>query len=319
MPSRPPQTHRRQILKGAAALGLAAALPRWSRLSAADAPAVVTDSKTKTNTKYNVLFIMSDDMRPELDFYGNPLVQSPNLAALAKSGVMFERGYCPFPLCCPSRSATLNGRHVIHTGVYSNRTWFGDIHPEFVSLPKYFMHNGYITMHSGKIFHGGIDDTEAWTEGGQVRSLAGAADPNAEMDIPLPPPGRTGVFGQAARGAAAAASPQTRPGGSDSIVVLQGNGENHGDYHAATQAVNYLRDYKGKYGDQPFFMGFGTVKPHSPPTAPQKWFDAIDVNKIQLPADFAPSRKLPEGFPEGCLRPRNADLFIGRDASVEEA
>ncbi|HVU37019.1 MAG TPA: sulfatase [Opitutales bacterium] len=315
MPARPKQTHRREILKGAAALGLAATLPRWTRLAAADAPAVKTDSKT-ADPKYNVLFIMSDDMRPELDFYGNALVHSPNLAALAKAGVMFERGYCPFPLCCPSRSATLTGRHVIHTGVYGNRTWFGDTHPELVSLPKYFMQHGYITMHSGKIFHGGIDDTEAWTEGGQARFLAGMDDTAVE-DIPLPPANRNGVFGQVAPGRGGNGA--IRRNGSDSIQVLQGNGENHGDYHAADRAIQYLRDYKGKYGDKPFFMGFGTVKPHSPPTAPQKWFDQIDLNKIQLPVDFAPSRKVPEGFPEGCLRPRNADLFIGRDASPEEA
>ncbi len=305
-------------MKGAAALGLAAALPRWAKLSAADAPAVKTDSKTADSTKYNVLFIMSDDMRPELDLYGNPLVLAPNLTALAKTGVMFDRGYCPFPLCCPSRSATLNGRHVITTGVYSNRTWFGDLHPEYISLPKYFKQNGYITMHSGKIFHGGIDDTEAWTEGGQARVLGGIE--TVEMDIPLPPAGHAGVFGQtaAAQGGAAFTSATTRSG-TDSIQILRGNGESHGDYHATDRAIQYLRDYKGKYGDQPFFLGYGLVKPHSPPTAPQKWFDQIDRSKIPLPVDFAPSRKLPAGFPEGCLRPRNADLFINRPASPEEA
>ncbi|MGA2052651.1 MAG: sulfatase-like hydrolase/transferase, partial [Opitutales bacterium] len=163
---------RRDILKGAAALGAGTAFMRLSRLSAADAPAVVTASKTGSAPKYNVLFLMADDMRPELNPFGNTLVHTPNLSALAAAGVMFERGYCQYPLCCPARSSMLTGQQVIHTGVYGNRTWFGDLHPEYVSLPKWFKQQGYVTMRTGKIFHGGIDDTEAWTEGGEARSLA---------------------------------------------------------------------------------------------------------------------------------------------------
>jgi iduronate 2-sulfatase len=61
------------------------------------------------------------------------------------------------------------------------------------------------------------------------------------------------------------------------------------------------------------------VKPHSPPTAPQKFFDLWDVEKIPLPPDFAPRPTVPPGFPQAAIRPKNADLFIGRDASPREA
>ncbi|HVU38106.1 MAG TPA: sulfatase-like hydrolase/transferase, partial [Opitutales bacterium] len=57
----------------------------------------------------------------------------------------------------------------------------------------------------------------------------------------------------------------------------------------------------------------------SPPTAPERFFDLMPLDKIQLPVDYAPRRTVPEGFPEGCLRPRNADLFIGRDSTPETA
>src|SRR5919202_772640 len=95
--------------------------------------------------KLNVLFLMADDMRPDLGCYGHPLVKSPTIDALAAAGVRFERAYAQYPLCNPSRTSMLTGRYPTHTGVMDNRTWFGAVHPEFISLPKYFKRNGYVT------------------------------------------------------------------------------------------------------------------------------------------------------------------------------
>src|SRR5262245_45179895 len=107
--------------------------------------------------KYNVLFLISDDLRTELGCYGSKLAKTPNIDALAQDGVRFDRAYCQFPLCCPSRSSMLTGRYPLTTGVLGNRTWFGNKHPDYVSLPRHFKDNGYATLRAGKIFHGGID------------------------------------------------------------------------------------------------------------------------------------------------------------------
>jgi len=240
--------------------------------------------------KYNVLFIISDDLRTELGCYGSKLAQTPNIDALAKYGVRFERAYCQYPLCNPSRSSMLTGRYPITTGVLGNRVWFGNDHPDFVSLPKHFKANGYATLRSGKIFHGGIDDTEAWTVGGEPRVFGnGEPDRRAYAD--------------------------TVPNLSDRRVVLEGNGEAHRDYWIAARAVELL----GQYKDQPFFLACGLEKPHTPLEAPQAFYDRYDVTKIELPPNFAPRPTVPAGFPRLSIRPRNADLFIGRDASPEEA
>src|SRR6266849_6284058 len=117
--------------------------------------------------KYNVLFIISDDLRPELGSYGNQIIKTPNIDALAARGMRFERAYAQFPLCNPSRSSLLNGRYPTQTGVMDNNSYFRVKHPDYVTLPQYFKQHGYATLRTGKIFHGGIDDEISWTEGGE--------------------------------------------------------------------------------------------------------------------------------------------------------
>lgn len=256
----------------------------------------------------NVLLIISDDLRTELGCYASTLAKTSNVDRLANSGVLFEHAYCQFPLCNPSRASMLTGHRPSSTGVLGNRTWFGDVHPELVSLPALFKKNGYTTARAGKIFHGGIDDTDAWSINGQVRTLAGVPkkgrkvyktnDPDDDGD-----PGPREV------------SPEERDRRSDRWLVLPGKGEKHGDSKTAVRTMRYLNELK----DKPFFIGCGFVKPHSPPEAPQWCYDLWDAEKIPLPPDFAPRPTVPDGFPAGSIRPENADLFIGRDASPKEA
>src|SRR5690606_28480570 len=73
----------------------------------------------------NVLFIATDDMRADLQVYGHELAKTPNLDKFAKEGVMFERAYCQYPLCGPSRASLLTGRRPTTSGLYGNREWYG--------------------------------------------------------------------------------------------------------------------------------------------------------------------------------------------------
>ncbi|HYP51928.1 MAG TPA: sulfatase, partial [Pyrinomonadaceae bacterium] len=260
--------------------------------------------------RYNVLFISSDDLRPDLGAYGHALARTPNIDRLAARGVRFDRAYAQYPLCNPSRASLLTGRHPTTTGVMDNNKYFRALRPDTVTLPQHFKQNGYATLRAGKIFHGGIDDEPSWTEGGEPVNPA-IVNRGTNNQQPAQPAGRP-TDPDESEGVTAGLS---RAAASDRIVVLKGEGESHGDYKTATRAIEYLERYKGR----PFFLAVGFVKPHSPPTAPQKFFDLYDPARITLPPDFAERPAPPEGFPEPSVPRRNADLFIGRDASPAEA
>ena len=174
---------KKHLFRSLAALAIVCGLLLGMVMAADDQPKS-TGSAAK-HKPLNVLFIMSDDMRAECGCDGG-MAKTPNIDALAAAGVNFLHGYCQFPLCNPSRSSMLTGRNPTTTGVFGNRTWFGDAHPDFVSMPKYFMQHGYASLLSGKIFHGGIDDTAAWTEGGVPRFLAGVDNPEQATPGSLP-------------------------------------------------------------------------------------------------------------------------------------
>ena len=303
-------TSRRSFLRGAAGAALAAAIPAKAQQTAASgsrAPAVA-----KRKKPLNVLFFMSDDMRVELACYNSRFnVHSPNLDALAAHGVRFDRNYCQFPLCNPSRSSLFTGHLPRETGVLGNNNAVVKEHPEWVTLPHLFRQAGYTTLRTGKLFHASLDDPAAWTDfDGDVESMH-PTTLGARMEIPparIPMPD----------GTLPPLPTNARAEHSDEILVLEGNGEGAGDYMVADRAIKMLNQVAAD-PDKPFFVGCGFSKPHSPPQAPQRFFDMYDPDKIQLPPDFAAWPTVPPGWPRAAIRPKNADLFIGRGASESEA
>src|SRR5437870_3014467 len=94
---------------------------------AAFSPGLQAQEKRKTN----VLIIAVDDLNMALGCYGHPQVKSPHIDRLAKKGMRFDRAYCQYPLCNPSRTSFMSGMRPATTRIVDNgtepRTYLGDV------------------------------------------------------------------------------------------------------------------------------------------------------------------------------------------------
>jgi Sulfatase len=123
--------------------------------SAACAPAVTAGRHP------NVLFIAVDDLNTRIGCDGDPIVKTPNLDRLANRGVRFDRAYCQFPLCNPSRVSLLLGRYPTSTETV-DFAWPALLEPDWVTLPEHFRKAGYQVRLLGKIYHFDKDLMKQW-------------------------------------------------------------------------------------------------------------------------------------------------------------
>ena len=223
--------------------------------------------------KLNVLFIAVDDMNADLACYGNPIVKSPNIDKLAARGVKFDRAYCQFPLCSPSRSSIMTGLRPDTTRVFDLQYHFRQGLPDVVTIPQLFSKNGYYAARVGKIYHygnpgdigtSGLDDPASWQE---FYNPAGIDKTALEPEF---------VNFTPQRGLGSAMGHYSDPKGRD---------EDHTDGKVATQAIDLLEKHK----NEPFFLAVGFYKPHTPYIAPKKYFDLYPLEKIEVP-------KMPAGY-----------------------
>ena len=104
-------------------------------------------------TKPNVLFIAIDDLKPVLGCYGDNIIKTPNIDRLAKMGTVFLNNYCQQAVCGPTRASILTGMRPDVTKIRDLHTKMRDMNPNIVTLPEYFISQGYTTSGIGKIFH----------------------------------------------------------------------------------------------------------------------------------------------------------------------
>ncbi len=215
----------------------------------------------------NVLFLVSDDLNTQLGCYGDRLAKTPNIDRLAARGVRFERAYCSFPLCGPSRNSMLTGLYPNSTGILSNAQIFRQTIPSQVSLPQAFRRSGYFAARIGKLYHynvprsigtNGHDDPGSWE---LESNPAGVDRLEEEPRIFSLVPGQFGAT------LSWYASPRTDRFHTDGMMA---------------EDAEWILERSARRTDRPFFLALGFFRPHTPYVSPRSYFDLYPESEMPV-------------------------------------
>tara|TARA_X000000950_G_scaffold79974_1_gene100620 strand:+ start:1095 stop:2729 length:1635 start_codon:yes stop_codon:yes gene_type:complete len=249
----------------------------------------------------NVLFIIVDDLNDYVGYLnGHEQSKTPNIDNLSSSSVNFKNAHSNVPVCQPSRNS-------LFTGILPHRSKDFGWTPHFKqailkgqqTFIELFKENGYSTYGTGKLLH--VNKREYWTEWGiHERYNYGPHASNKTKDgidghPSIPEPFRSinvvdGSF----------SSLDNTPTYTDSLgtkmevgwrfnkkeefkYINDNNRDLLPDEQHANWIVNKIKELESSNPSNPFFLGIGFVKPHTPLYAPKKYFDMFPLEKISLP------------------------------------
>jgi len=238
--------------------------------------------------KPNVLFIMVDDLKPELGCYGSKTVLSPNIDKLSSSSTILLNNYCQQAICGPTRASVLTGMRPDKTKIWDLKAKLREESPDIVSLPQYFKANGYQTIGMGKIFDlSNVDKegdaiswsvpfTKKFTLADGYNDIAYGIYQSPMVKAIVKEEGNEDKEEQDFYG------PDKNPKIRFATESLDVPDNAYMDGAMADYAVQQLQQLKNS--KKPFFLAVGFKKPHLPFVAPKKYWDLYDRNKIQLAA-----------------------------------
>ena len=232
--------------------------------------------------KPNVLFIAVDDLRPALGCYDDENAISPHIDQLAARGLLFQRAYCQQAVCNPSRASLMTGlrpdtikvwdlkshfRHEVppewaDLPQFTTGTHFRQARPDVVTLPQFFKQHGYHSQSVGKIYHGSPEaqDAPSWSVPETLNVVW------KRNDYLLPEN----------QGPPAKRWPGPKMSATEAADVAD---TAYGDGQVAAHTVRILADLQ----DRPFFLAVGFRKPHLPFSAPKKYWDLYERDRITSP------------------------------------
>lgn len=231
--------------------------------------------------KPNVLFIIMDDMNDWAHYLaGNNQALTPNLDRLAARGVSFSHAYTSVPLCNPSRTAMLSGIQPFVTGVYNNRQPIpaSTVADNSLWMPQHFRNNGYTTLIAGKIYH-------TKPSPGIMQRMW---DDMSNID---------GGYGPFARNSSL---PEELRAKWQDFEMWTGPDTDFPDVRNSQKVIDFL----GQPHEKPFFVAMGFYRPHTPWTAPRRYFDQYNLSEIKRPVT------LPDDLAD--IPPYAVERFIGQ-------
>ncbi|MCL4544139.1 MAG: sulfatase-like hydrolase/transferase [Chloroflexi bacterium] len=231
----------------------------------------------------NILWITSDQHSSHaLGCYGNSVVQTPALDALAAQGMAFDQHYCSYPVCVPARFTMMTGLYAHHHGAATNSE---PLPLRVRTVAHHFAHAGYVTAWIGKMHP--VD--------GQTHGFDYLMDFGAYYDY-LGPKQRVFTYGMGAEDSGCGSPwltifrehpnerspwvPADLPRHNDTLEVRELLAEpDHFESFVAREMVRFLE----QYGGEPFFAVASFLKPHNPFSPPAEFAALYDPAAMPLP------------------------------------
>jgi arylsulfatase A-like enzyme len=247
---------------------------------------VVDGSTARSHSPPNVLFLLSDDQRPDtIAALGNPVIATPNLDRLVKVGTTFTRAVSPNPLCVPSRAEILSGCTGFRNGVIP--PFRARLDPELVLWPEAMRRAGYHTWYSGKWDTSGRPTTRGYEESQGMIALGGPTGPPRRDTKGREITGYVGAVFQSDDGR---------------LIPELGVGLTaETPSRIADAAIGFLR----RKPERPFFLHVNFTAPHDPLLPPADLVNRYDPAAIPLPGNFLAEHS----FNHGNLRGRDELLW----------
>jgi iduronate 2-sulfatase len=245
-------------------------------------PVLAEDQAPGEARKPNILMISVDDLRPELNMFGAHGMVTPNLDRLAAAGVIFQRAYCQYPVCGPSRASLMSGLRPTRERFVIDRRQpsIDQDAPGTLTISKYLKQNGYTTQALGKIYHYLQDDSEGWS----LPVWVGVNHRHCNLEE-----NREIMKNNKGVGPAFECADVPDEAYPDGLIAQE-----------AVRRIEATADV-----DQPFFLAVGFWRPHLPFNAPKKYWDLYPAEEIVL----ADNPVFPEGVPAIALH--NSPELLG--------
>ncbi len=247
--------------------------------------------------KPNILFIMADQLRADaLGCYGNHFCRTPNVDALAESGVLFENAFTPNPICVPARASITTGNYS-HTATECKDN-SGLIHDDQPKLAEHFASSGYKTYACGKLHYCPYSppDKPRLVHGFDVWDSSESGRILSQFD----PQGRqTGIedyFDYLAEVGWRGFSRAHGIGNNDVRPCRSPLPAEHNvDAWVATRTIARLQEHTARRADSPFLIFCSFPKPHSPYDPPGEY--ATMYNPLDVPPPVGDESSLADRNP----------------------
>jgi len=214
----------------------------------------------------NLLFIISDEHTRDITgCYGHPLVQTPNIDALAEKGVRFQNAYTNCPICVPARASLATGQYVNQIGYWDNA------HPyegEVKGWGHCLIEAGHRVESIGKLHYRDDKDEDGFSKHTiPLNVVGGIGDPAASIrDEPIVREGtREGITGA---------------GPGDSTYLRY-------DVDIAEKSCEWLQQRAEEPDEKPWVLFASFVCPHPPFVAPRELYERYPLEDIPLPVQGA--------------------------------